>query len=390
MKITSIECIPLSIHFVKPIVMSGGAAACSNAVLLKIHTDEGVTGISETGDTSMWYMGESQDSILYNVSQVFGPQILLGEDPFNIEKIVANMDRAVKLNNQSKAVVDYALHDIMGKALGVPVYQLLGGLANEKIPLGFVMSSGTADAVAEEGLSLVKAGFKCLKLKVGAHAIEEDVEMVGELRKAVGGDIKIMIDANGGWNYFQALRMLKRVAKYDIYIAEQPVPYWDMDGMARLRRRVDMPVFADEAAKELNDLIKLTQRDAVDGFFLKIPKAGGILKSRKWVAVAQSLGLNVMCGCMIDTGLGAAASAHFLAATEWMGRIEQEAIGPLNLYNVPDTVSQPITNDLAVNVPRYENGYLYAPDGPGLGIELNEAVVPGLMSPGKSPIIINK
>ncbi len=388
MKITSIECIPLSIHFVKPIVMSGGAAACSNAVLLKVHTDEGITGISETGDTSMWYMGESQDSILYNIVNVFGPQILLGEDPFNIEKIVARMDKAVKVNNQSKAVIDYALYDIMGKALGVPVYKLLGGLSNEKIPLGFVMSSGSADAVAEEGQSLVKAGFKCLKLKVGARTIEEDVEMVGELRKAVGGNIKIMIDANGGWNYFQALRMLKKVAKHDIYIAEQPVPYWDMDGLARLRRKVDMPVFADEAAAELNDLIKLTQREAVDGFFLKVPKAGGILKSRKWVAIAQSMGLTVMCGCMIDTGLGAAASAHFLAATEWMGRIEQEAIGPLNLYNVPDTVSKPITNDLAVKVPRYENGYLYPPDGPGLGVELNEAVVPKLMTPGKSPIII--
>ncbi|MGD9143132.1 MAG: mandelate racemase/muconate lactonizing enzyme family protein [Dehalococcoidia bacterium] len=390
MKITSIECIPLSIHFVKPIVMSGGAAACSDAVLLKIHTDEGITGISETGDTSMWYMGESQDSILYNIVNVFGPQILLGEDPFNIEKIVARMDKAVKLNNQSKAVVDHALHDIMGKALGVPVYKLLGGLCNEKIPLGFVMSSGSADVVADEGLSLIKAGFKCLKLKVGAGTIEEDVEMVAELRKAVGNDIKIMIDANGGWNYFQALRMLKKAARYDIYIAEQPVPYWDMDGMARLRRNVEMPVFADEAAKELNDLIKLTQRDAVDGFFLKIPKAGGISKSRKWVAIAQSLGLNVMCGCMIDTGLGTAASAHFLAATEWMGRIEQETIGPLNLYNIPDTVSKPITNDLAVNVPRYENGYLYPPDGPGLGIELNEAVIPDLMTPGKSPITIGK
>jgi len=181
---------------------------------------------------------------------------------------------------------------------------------------------------------------------------------------------------------------LQKAAEHDIYIAEQPVPYWDMDGMARLRRKVEMPVFADEAAKELNDLIKLTQREAVDGFFLKIPKAGGILKSQKWVAIAQSMGLTVMCGCMIDTGLGAAASAHFLAATEWMGRIEQEAIGPLNLYNVPDTVSKPITNDLAVKVPRYENGYLYPPDGPGMGVELNEAVVPGLITPGKSTIII--
>jgi L-alanine-DL-glutamate epimerase-like enolase superfamily enzyme len=390
MKITKIECIPVSLRFVKPVVMSGGAEACSNVILVKMHTDEGIMGIAESGGTSPWYQGESQDSMMHNINNVFGPGILLGEDPFNIEKIVAKMDKAARGNNQAKAVIDYALHDIMGKALGVPVYKLLGGLANEKIPLGFVMSSGTTEEVATEGRNLVKSGFKCLKLKVGAKTAEEDMEMVGALRQAVGNSIKIMIDANGGWHYSQALYFLKRVAKYDIFIAEQPVPWWDIDGLARLRKKVDMPVFADESAAELNDLIKLVEKDAVDGFFLKIPKAGGILKSQKWVAIAQSVGLTVMCGCMIDSGIGAAASAHFLAATEWMGRIEQEAIGPLNLYNIPDTVSKPLKNDLAVKVPRYENGYLYPPDGIGFGVELNEAAVLKFATPGKSPTVIGK
>ena len=390
MKITRIECIPVSLRFAKPVVMSGGAEACSHVILVKMHTDEGITGIAESGGTSPWYQGESQDSIMHNINNVFGPGILLGEDPFNIEKMVAKMDKAARGNNQAKAVIDYALHDIMGKALGVPVYKLLGGLSNEKIPLGFVMSSGTVAEVAAEGRNLVKSGFKCLKLKVGAKTAEEDMEMVGALRQAVGNNIKIMIDANGGWHYSQALCFLKRVAKYDIFIAEQPVPWWDIDGLARLRRKVDMPVFADESAAELNDLIQLVEKDAVDGFFLKMPKAGGILKSQKWVAIAQSVGLTVMCGCMIDSGIGAAASAHFLAATEWIGRIEQEAIGPLNLYNIPDTVSTPLKNDLAVKVPRYENGYLYPPDGPGLGVELNEAAIPKLATPGKSPTVIGK
>jgi L-alanine-DL-glutamate epimerase-like enolase superfamily enzyme len=390
MKITKIECIPASLRFAKPGVMSGGAEACSDVVIVKMHTDEGITGIAESGGTSPWYMGESQDSIMHNINHVFGPQILLGEDPFNIERIVARMDRAAKVNNQAKAVIDYALHDIMGKALGVPVYKLLGGLSNEKILLGFVMSSGTPEEVTAEGTSLVKAGFQCLKLKVGARTAEEDLEVVGALREAVGSHIKIMIDANGGWHYDQAVRFLKSVARYDIYIAEQPVPWWDIDGLARLRRKVDMQVFADESAAELNDLIKIVQREAADGFFLKIPKAGGILKSQKWIAIAQSVGLPVMCGCMIDSGIGAAASAHFLAATEWMGKIEQEAIGPLNLYNIPDTVSTPLKNDLAIDVPRYENGYLYPPRGPGFGVELNEAAVKQLATPGKSPTVIGK
>jgi L-alanine-DL-glutamate epimerase-like enolase superfamily enzyme len=390
LKITKIECIPVSIPFAKPMKMGLGTAAGSDAVIIKIHTDEGITGICETGDTSPWYMGESQESIMFNVNNVLGPQILLGEDPFNIDQIVAKMDRAAKVNNQAKAVVDYALHDIMGKALGVPVYKLLGGLSNEKIPLAFVMSSGTAEEVSDEGHSLVKAGFKTLKLKVGTKSIEEDVEMLGALRKAVGNDIKIVTDTNGGWNYFQALQFLRKAVKYDLYLSEQPVPWWDIDGLARLRRKVDVPVFADESAAELSDLLKLIQRDAVDGFFLKVPKAGGILKSQKWITIAKAAGFMVMCGCMINTGLGAAAEAHLLAATEWMSKIEQEAIGPLNLYNRPDTVSPPITNDLAINVPRYENGYLYPPDGPGLGVELNEAAVKQFATHGKSPTVIGK
>jgi L-alanine-DL-glutamate epimerase-like enolase superfamily enzyme len=390
MKITKIECIPVSIPFAKPMKMGLGTASVSDAVIIKIHTDEGITGICETGDTSPWYMGESQDSIMYNINKVFAPNILLGEDPFNIERIIARMDKAAKLNNQAKAVVDYALHDIMGKALGVPVYKLLGGLSNERIPLAFVMSSGTPEEVVAEGQSLVKAGYKAMKLKVGAKSIEEDLEMLGALRKAVGNNIKIMTDTNGGWDYLQALRFLRGAVKYDLFLAEQPVPYWDMDGLARLRRKVDVPVFADESAKELNDLMKLIQRDAVDGFFLKVPKAGGIHKSQKWVAIAQSVGLMVMCGCMIDSGLGTAANIHFLAATEWMGKIEQEAIGPLNLHNRPDTVKPPIKNDLAVKVPRYEGGFVYPPDGVGLGVELNEAAVARYASPDKKPTVVGK
>jgi L-alanine-DL-glutamate epimerase-like enolase superfamily enzyme len=387
MKITGIECIPVSIPFAKPIKMGGGTATVAEGVVLKIFTDEGITGVCETGDTSMWYMGESQDSILYNITKMYAP-ILLGENPFNIERIIARMDKAVKVNNQSKAVVDYVLHDIMGKATNMPVYQVLGGKSNPKIPLAFVMSSGTNEEVVAEGRALVKAGFKAIKMKVGANSVDEDVEMVGAMREAVGKDIKIMTDTNGGWHYFQALRFLKKAVKYDVYLAEQPVPWWDTNSLARLRRKVDIPIFADESAAELNDLIKLLQLEAVDGFFLKVPKAGGIHKSQKWVTIAQAANMMVMTGCMVNSSLGAAAEAHFLAATEWIGRVEQESIGPLNLFNVYTTIGVNLPNDLAKKCAHYENGFLYPPEGPGLGVELNEEVVKKVATPGKNPIKI--
>lgn len=390
MHITKIECIPVSLRFAKPMIMSWGPEYASDVVIVKVHTDAGITGICETGGTSPGYMGESQDSIMHNINTIFGPQMLLGEDPFKIEKILGRMDRAVKLNTQSKAVIDYALHDIKGKALGVPVYELLGGLTSEKVPLCFVMSSDTPEIVAADGKKLLAAGFRSLKLKVGLRSAEEDVELVAALRKAVGSQGKIMIDANGAWHYNQALYILKKMEKYDVFMAEQPVPRWDFEGLARLRRKVNIPICADESAVELSDLIRLIQMDAVDGLFLKIPKAGGFLKAQKWVAVSQAADLLVMCGCMINSGIGAATEAHFLAANEWMARSEHESIGPLNLYNRPDTVNPPIKNDLAVNIPRYEGGYLYPPQAPGLGVELNEEIIPSLITPGKKPTVINQ
>ncbi len=122
----------------------------------------------------------------------------------------------------------------------------------------------------------------------------------------------------------------------------------------------------------------------------RCPKAGGILKSRRWVSVAQAANLPVMCGCMINTGLGAAVEAAFLGATAWMGKIEQESIGPLNLHNIYDTVSGPIENDLAKQPVRYEKGFLYPPDGPGLGVELDEEALTRLAAPGKQAVVIGR
>jgi L-alanine-DL-glutamate epimerase-like enolase superfamily enzyme len=389
LRIVKIECIPVTSNFKKPFPMGGGVEKGSAGVIIKVHTDEGIVGIADTGGTSTWYRGETQDSIMSLINNIFGPSILLGEDPFNIEKIVAKMDSAARDNNQAKAVVDYALHDIVGKALGVPVYKLLGGLTTEKIPLGFVLPAGPTDEVVSIGMQAVRAGFGVLKLKVGYSKEEDDIENVKTLREAVGDKIQLFIDANGSWHYYQALMILKKLEKYNLAMVEQPVPWWDVDGMARLRQKIGIPVFADESAIELKHLLEIIQKNAADGFFIKIPKAGGLLKSQKWVSVAKAAGLPVVCGCMMGSGLEAAAYTHLLVSDEWMSKLVHENIGPLHIHDIFDTVSIPIHDDIALNVPRYENGYLYPPEGPGLGIKLNEAIIPKLSTPGKSPTTIS-
>ena len=390
MRISKIECIPITLTFKEPFPMGGGVEKGSAGVVVKMHTDEGITGIADTGGTSAWYRGETQDSIMTMINDVFAPSILLGEDPFNIEKIVAAMDVAARDNNQAKAVVDYALHDIVGKALGVPVYKLLGGLTAEKIPLGLVLPAGTTEKVVDAGKKAVQAGFRTLKLKVGHGTEEDDIENVRALREETGDDIQIFIDANGSWHYYQALMILKKMEKYNLAMAEQPVPWWDIDGMARLRDKIGTPVFADESATELKHLLEIIQKNAADGFFIKIPKAGGLLKAQKWTSVAKAAGLPVVCGCMMGSGIDAATYTHLLVSDEWMSKIVHENLGPLHVHDIYDTVSQPVKDDLAVDVPKYENGFLYPTHGPGIGVELNEDAVSRLGTPGKSPTVISK
>jgi len=390
MKITKIECIPTSSPIAKPQVMSGVTITGINAVVVKMHTDEGITGIAETGDASEWYLGESQDSIMHLINNIFGPKILLGEDPFNIEKIVAKMDYAVRHNNQAKAVIDFALHDIVGKKLGVPVYKLLGGLSMEKIPLGFVLGSGEPEELIAEAQKVLKAGFHSVKVKVGALSAEKDIENVKAVREALGSNAKILIDANTGWHYYQALEILKKLEKYDLALVEQPLPWWDVNGLARLRKQVRIPIFADESAAELKQVMELIEKEAADGFLIKIPKAGGLLKAQKWVTLAKAAGLPVLCGCLKGSGIEASTQAHFIAATEWMSKFEHENSGYLENHDILDTVGKTVTDDLSKTVPRYENGFMYPPDGPGLGVELNEKVVAKFITPGKRPTVIGK
>jgi len=218
--------------------------------------------------------------------------------------------------------------------------------------------------------------------------VEHDIATIRAIRDAVGYDVRLGIDANGGWDYFEALSALRRMEKYDIFMCEQPTPWREIDNLARLRQKVGIPICADESATELSHVLQIIQRDAADILFIKLAKAGGIIQAQKWVAIAKAAGLPVMCGCMAGTGLESAWQAHFLAADEWMGRIEQENLGVLIVNGRLETVKTPVTDDLVKNVPRVEDGCMYPPDGPGLGVELNEDVLAGFMTTGKAPVTV--
>ena len=374
MKITKLECIPWTKPSKGP--QRGAIPARPQqraippgprAVLLKMYTDEGIVGIGDAGMASLGYAGDTVDSTI-GFLKVVGPALLLGADPMNIELLVARMDRVAKYSRQAMAIVDCALHDIAGKKLGVPVYQLLGGRSIEKSPMGMIVTTKSPEEAAQKSVEALKAGFHSIKLKVGTLSqttVEQDLANLEAIREAVGYGPRVGIDANGGWEYFQALHALKKMEKFDLYMAEQPVPWREIDNLARLRQKVGTPIAADESATCLADLLEIIEKDAADLLFIKLGKVGGIKQAQKWSAVAKAAGLPVMCGALPSSAFETAWQVHFLVADEWATHMEHENLG----------VTGPMTDDIAKNVPKVENGYMWPPEGPGLGLELNEELL---------------
>lgn len=371
-QIVKVELIPVSTPLKKPVIMPNTRITSIDSVVLKLTCDDGTVGFSDSGDTSSWYRGELQESIIGMIGSVIAPRILLGEDPRNIEKIVARMDLLVRDNNQAKATVDFALHDLKGKLLGVPVYELLGGRTIEAARQGWVLSAGKPEDVAAEAALAKKTGFALFKMKIGYGTMADDIAMVQAVRETVGNDAYLTIDANGFWSYEKALHIIRKLDPCGLDLIEQPLPHWDIEGMARLRGQVKTPIYADESAQELHHLKEIIDRRASDGLFIKLQKAGGLVKSQRWLTMARLAGLPVHCGCMIGSGLEHSPAAHLWVANEWATQGLNESIGPLMIHGTMESKNIAAGTDIALNIPRFEGGLCYPNEGVGFGIELNE------------------
>lgn len=382
-KIVKVECLPVSTPLKKPVIMPNTRITSIDSVVLKLTTEDGTSGFSDSGDTSSWYRGELQESIIAMIANVIAPRCLLGEDPRNIEKIVAKMDLLVRDNNQAKATVDFALHDLKGKLLGVPVYELLGGRTIEAARQGWVLSAGKPEDVAAEAALAKKTGFALFKMKIGYGTMADDIAMVHAVRETVGNDAYLTIDANGFWSYEKALHIIRKLDPCGLDLIEQPLPHWDIEGMARLRAQVKTPIYADESAQELHHLKEIIDRRASDGLFIKLQKAGGLVKSQRWLTLARLAGLPVHCGCMIGSGLEHSPSAHLWTSNEWATQGLNESIGPLMIHGTMESRNIEPGTDIALNIPRFEGGLCYPNEGPGFGIQLNEAFLVNRRTPDK-------
>ncbi|MFD4253385.1 mandelate racemase/muconate lactonizing enzyme family protein [Amycolatopsis thermoflava] len=259
---------------------------------------------------------------------------------------------------------------------------MLGGKCTDASEQGWVASAGPVEAVVQEAVTAREKGFSLIKLKSDGNA-DHDVDNVREVRAALGDAARIVVDANGFWNYEQALRTMRKLDRYDLHCIEQPVPHWDIEGMARLRARIDTPVFADESAQELHHIKEIIDRRAADGLFIKMQKAGGLLKAQRWLTMARLADMAVMSGCMIGSGLEASPSAHLMIANDWAAQFTHENLGPLIIHGRWSTGNEPVAGDIARNVPVFADGKLYPNEGPGFGIDLNEEFIAAHGTPGK-------
>ncbi len=377
MKITGVETIRVAIPPRRAHrVTFDRAGIMGRYVILKVLTDQGIFGLGEATVLPMWggdhmrYFGESPGTTVHIVTDYLVPAIV-GQDPFDVEAIHAIMDRAVKGYPYAKAAIDMALYDLMGKALGVPAYRLLGGLVRPEVRLAHSLGIMETKAAVDEALAVVQEGMRTIKVKVGIDP-ERDVEVVRELRKALSPDIEITVDANQGYpSPKAAIRTILRMCEHGISMAEQPVE--GLDGMAEVRAAVPCLIMADESAWTPHDILEIKAKGAADVFSLYTTKPGGLFKAKKVAAVAEACGLACNVNGSLETGVGNAANLHLVVSTNictlanvlpvttLQGREQTKLAG---IYYTDDIVQDPFP---------YADGTLRVPDRPGLGVELDEA-----------------
>jgi len=386
MIINKVECLPLSLE----IAPGKDALRELPCVLVKIHTDEGLVGIGDTGNLSAWYSGATQDSVISIISEIYAPLALIGQDPTQTEKLISHMDYLARDNSHALMAVDMALWDLKGKIFNLPLYQLLGGRNVDRISIGWVNADRSPSAIGDSARRSVDAGYTTLKVKVGqaGMTLADEVARVRAVREAVGPNIKLTIDANGGWSFEQAVASIEVLAAFDIGYVEQPLHHRDHDGLARLRRRISrIPIYADEAIMSVKDMLDLHRKEAIDGVFLKLCKTGGILGGLNWVNTAKSLHLPVICGVMSGSSFESAAYLHFMTAHSHIANRTHDC-GPPRVLSVYSTDETPSREDIGAPVPLYRNGYGFVPEGPGLGVELNEELALSQITKGKTIVSV--
>jgi muconate cycloisomerase len=361
-RIASVEVIPAAVPFAaKFSVASGEVGGRQNAgpvVFVKLTTESGAVGWGEQRALPTWSY-ETVESITSTIRRYFAP-ILIGRSPFGLASIHRDMAKQISPSVSNgmpfaRAAVDIALHDLMGRLTGLPVHMLLGGKIHDAVELTWAIGIDSPDAMAETATRW-KDGF-CFKVKIGGDP-DLDTKRIETVRDVVP-TMPLWLDANQSYTPANALRLLERIREIDtIRCLEQPTPSVDWLGMAAIRRQSHLPVALDEGCFSAYDVARAVKLDIADQIVLKVCKSGGLREVQASARIASVNGLDLLGSGLTDCGIAFAAAVHVFSTLNLA--LPAELNGPQFLDNV-------LVTGLEIH-----GATVRVPDGPGLGVEVEE------------------
>ncbi len=376
MRIARVEAIPFALPLRRAFRWNGLDQNLGNFVLVRVVTDTPHVGYGEATPLATWggehgrHGGETLDTVVSVVERVLGPW-LKGRDPAAITSTVAEMDRLIVGHTYAKCAVDMALHDLWGKALGVPVHQLLGGLARSSVAVAHMVGLMPVDDAVEEARAACADGIRALQIKGGEDA-ERDVALIRRLRETLPDDVQLRLDANQGYGQVKrALRIAHELAQCGLDYLEQPVAsLWDLQAVTASS---DVPIVADESCWSARDALDLARQRSADCISIYLAKAGGIHAARRVAAVAEAADLPCDVNGSIESGIGNAANLAFAIATRCVVMPSVIPVSAPQGEHPCHVGGHYFDDDVVMRPFAFRDGALLPLDGPGLGIEVDEA-----------------
>ncbi len=359
MRIRTIDLWRVKSPLLKPYHLSKfyGTLTHAEAVILCVTTDSGLEGWGEA-DPLMPFTEEWAGGAFMLLAERIAPR-LIGRDVLDFGSLLDELAHNIAGNSCARGAVDMALHDLAGKAAGVPVYVLLGGKLRDRIPVLWPLGSESLDESLEVVSEKVSAGYRTFMIKTGSRDVAEDARRTLALIERFP-DVAFQADANQGWSEDESLRFVNLIGNAPLALLEQPVPRNNPEGLARVHAAALFPVSADECVFSLNEAGRLARMNAVDVFSIKPSKNGGLAPSRKIAALAEGHGISILINSMIEFGITQAAALHLGATLPNLMACGHAYMSTLRLKGDP--------TDFATLV---NNGLAHVPNKPGLGIEVN-------------------
>lgn len=351
--ISAIEFKKIEIEMKKPFVIAIGATSIFEGYLVKVRTEDGFEGLGEAVPTP-FIMGDTLGSI-ENELKIFSKSLVGMET--SPERLNEKMFSLARNSKASRAAVDMAIWDIIGKKAKLPIHSILGNYRGE-FETSYTVDLVEPEIAAKEAAELLNDGVVVFKIKLGS-GLQKDYDRVERVRKTVGDDKEVYVDFNQSYTSKKAIALSEKIAKFNVEFLEQPVPADDVRALKFVKDHTSIPVMADEAVMSPKDAATIIQNEAADMINLKLMKSGGITDGLAIIKTSQAFRIPVMVGCMVETRLANTAGLQVA--------LSQPGVKYTDLDGFSSLKEDIVTGGIV-----FKDGKNSLQDGPGLGVTLKK------------------